>query len=229
MRIVLCVLLLLSARGNVSTAGELCRGWAKGTQSRVKPFRCPERPERADAKFCCGNCTLPFCCSSGKARLDQRLCCTDRQLEAAIRAVRVKKVTGSQPTIQISNASWFFIAVVLSWFLGFCVCMSRDKYRRWLLGQDEEPVVWEGAASPEMTSSSCDSSSYRTVDLPAYIAEDPPSSSMPLSMSANNTHLLWLCCANAGNAMMIDSSVAAIDTDVLERAPESTMEIEPLA
>uniref|UniRef100_A0A8B9LGP2 Shisa N-terminal domain-containing protein n=1 Tax=Astyanax mexicanus TaxID=7994 RepID=A0A8B9LGP2_ASTMX len=52
-----------------AAAGQYCHGWGS-----FPGFRCPERHDGGDARYCCGTCTVRYCCSSPSARLDQSTC-----------------------------------------------------------------------------------------------------------------------------------------------------------
>lgn len=65
----------------------------------------------------------------------------------------------------ISNASWFYIIVILLCFLGLTICFSCKKFRHRLLGLDEQTNELEREAVSEMSSSN---------ELPEDV-EPPPS------------------------------------------------------
>ncbi|KAI4872530.1 hypothetical protein NFI96_002296 [Prochilodus magdalenae] len=56
-----------------AAAGQYCHGWGS-----FPGFRCPERHDGGDARYCCGTCTMRYCCSSPVARLDQSTCDTEQ-------------------------------------------------------------------------------------------------------------------------------------------------------
>ncbi|XP_061454484.1 uncharacterized protein LOC133371273 isoform X2 [Rhineura floridana] len=81
----LCALCLLLAAGGASKGaeGEKCQLWTCRAASPARAFGCPERRDGADAKFCCGTCSLHSRCASEEARLDQQRCPRALHLKAS--------------------------------------------------------------------------------------------------------------------------------------------------
>ncbi|XP_053129336.1 protein shisa-2 homolog [Hemicordylus capensis] len=79
----LLLLLFLALEGcSARTGGEVCRGWAYGTELPEGAVYCPSKPGGEGAQFCCGTCALPYCCSSEEDRLDPSLCYSHSWLKA---------------------------------------------------------------------------------------------------------------------------------------------------
>uniref|UniRef100_A0AAR2JA78 Shisa N-terminal domain-containing protein n=1 Tax=Pygocentrus nattereri TaxID=42514 RepID=A0AAR2JA78_PYGNA len=76
-----------------AAAGQYCHGWGS-----FAGFRCPERQDGGDARYCCGTCTVRYCCSSPSARLDQSTCDTEQPHgeDDGVRTVQPAGETGEQ-------------------------------------------------------------------------------------------------------------------------------------
>ncbi|KAL6463115.1 hypothetical protein MHYP_G00275060 [Metynnis hypsauchen] len=99
-----------------AAAGQYCHGWGS-----FPGFRCPERHDGGDARYCCGTCTVRYCCSSPSARLDQSTCDTDRPHgdEDGVRTVQ-PAVPTYLPFVIVVGA--FLSFILLGTIVSICCC-----------------------------------------------------------------------------------------------------------
>ncbi|KAM6427079.1 uncharacterized protein PHA67_003718 [Liasis olivaceus] len=161
-----------------------------------------ERPSPCPGRLCCDPRDSPDCCAFRQERPGQ--CPAMGQLKARPRDRRAKATTRSLPrALPISNASWFYIAVVLTCLLVICICFSYEKYRRWLLGLDERTDESEKEGLSGMTS---------LKEPPADVRTDPSTCCTVDLQSANRC--IWWTCVNNKNPET-------------ERNPEMEMTLSP--
>nr|XP_020640042.1 protein shisa-2 homolog [Pogona vitticeps] len=194
-QVLLCWLPLLWAGGNPSVRGkegELCRAWRYGETSRAGgAFQCPQRHDRAEAKYCCGNCRLPFCCSRGEARLDWRRCRRALPNPAGVtHPQRPTPVATDQPF-----ESWITLVCVVVLLLGVTLCLilshCKDRQQRrqralWLRGMlnnrnsfNYEDLFPPPPPPPPGLSFFPDSPPPYAEDPPPYSVEDPHANRPP--------------------------------------------------
>ncbi|XP_007256477.3 shisa family member 2a [Astyanax mexicanus] len=87
-----------------AAAGQYCHGWGS-----FPGFRCPERHDGGDARYCCGTCTVRYCCSSPSARLDQSTCDAEQPAGG----------NGGVRTLQQAVPTYLPFVIVVGAFLSF--------------------------------------------------------------------------------------------------------------
>ncbi|XP_062819830.1 protein shisa-9-like [Anolis carolinensis] len=182
----LASLLLHPSRGDPALVpgGEWCRVWA----SPGWVFQCPQRSNKPDAQFCCGNCSLPYCCSSKARRLDQQRC--PRPVVPGVPDPR-----NNPPPSDLVSYKWTIFFSFASFLMGVLLLLSvrhcKERYWPRLRNFWEDNVVPAWNRRQEEATEVVQMGVYYVPDNPDPLPRPPPPNVTILPRNLDNPHEKW--------------------------------------